>query len=156
MKTSIIVFLAFIAITSAEEWKLKTMEEWSQIHKTCDERFPVSAELIEKAKVEKYPPKEVFEVVLCILRGVEVWDDTKGFSTDRIMFGLENVAKRENLSKQFLRDGIEHCKDSNSEGSSTLDWAYRWFKCFKDNEPLFKAIREVKLYKERERKIQEE
>nr|QIS77202.1 OBP9 [Episyrphus balteatus] len=144
----IYIILALVALTSAAEWKRKTMDEWSQIHRACDQRYKVSEELIEKAKVEKYPPKEVFEVALCVLRDSEVWNDATGFSVDRLMISMNTVATRGNINKKFLRDTLESCADNNSDGSTPLDWAYRCFKCFKDNEKFFKVLREARFFDE--------
>ncbi|XP_055849525.1 general odorant-binding protein 99a-like [Episyrphus balteatus] len=146
----IYIILILIALTSATEWKLNTMEEWRQIHKTCAQRYPVSPEVLEKAKLDKYPPKEMFQSILCILRGIDVWTDTEGFSVDRLMISLEKVPVEENITKKFLRDSIERCLDNNSEKTTSLDWAYRCFNCFKDNEKFFKVLREAKFYEEPE------
>ncbi|XP_055837634.1 general odorant-binding protein 99a-like [Episyrphus balteatus] len=149
----IYIILALVAFTSATEWKRKTMEEWRQIHITCDERFNVSQHIIEKSKDEKYPPKEMFEIVLCILRDVEVWNDTDGFSVDRLMIATNKVTTKYNINKQIFRDYIESCADKNIEGSNPLDWAYRCFKCFKDNEKLFKVLKKAKFYEDQDENV---
>nr|QIS77200.1 OBP7 [Episyrphus balteatus] len=144
----IYIILTLIALTLAEEWKLKTVEEWKQIYMTCDQRHQVAEEFYQKSRTEKYPPKEVFEVVLCTMRSMEVWSDTEGFSVDKMMIALDSAATQENVDKKFIRDSLESCADKNTEGSTPLDWAYRCFKCFKDNEKFFKVLREARFFDE--------
>nr|QIS77201.1 OBP8 [Episyrphus balteatus] len=145
-----IILTFLVALTSSAEWKLKTMKEWRQISEACTQRYPVSPEVLEKAKIDKYPPKEMFQAILCTLREIDIWSDTEGLSIDRLMIVLEKAAVEENISKKFLRDSLESCVDKNSEGTTSLDWVYRCFNCFKGNEKLFKVIEEARFYEESE------
>nr|QIS77198.1 OBP5 [Episyrphus balteatus] len=140
----IYIVLLLIALTSAAEWKIKTNKDWDEIEDTCFERHKNLVEQRGNSK-SKDLTKPEFELVLCVFREGEVWSDSKGFSTDRLMMVMDTVATRDNINKKFLRDSLENCADDNSEGSSPLDWGYRYYKCFKDNEVLYETMRKARF-----------
>ncbi|XP_055851567.1 uncharacterized protein LOC129915892 [Episyrphus balteatus] len=147
----IYIVLVLVAITSAsEEWKHKTLDEWHEIEEKCKQEHKISPEIEVKVNTEKYIPKEAFELSLCFLRGVGLWTDSKGFSVDGLMYLVESVPTVETLNIDSLRDQLKKCIDidSNSKGDTPLDRAYSCYKCFRDNEDLYKTLRKAKLYEE--------
>nr|QYL00034.1 OBP7 [Eupeodes corollae] len=144
-----IILVTLVALTAAK-YELKSREEWFNIQDYCDERFKVSPEFREKHKDDKYVPKEIFRTILCYLRGLELWNDSEGFSIDKLMVGLESVKDNiKNYNAVILRQSLAQCtSDKNTEGIAPFDWAYRCFKCFTDNRYIMEAFKVATFYKE--------
>ncbi|XP_055852158.1 uncharacterized protein LOC129916319 [Episyrphus balteatus] len=142
------MFLTFLVAFTTAEWTLISHDEWLKAWENCNNQFSLPFDLRPKTLQDKYPPKIVFENVLCYFKGLEIWNDKDGFLVDRIMIGLENVAKKiENYNAKLLREGLKSCTDQNSEKCSTLDAAYSCFKCFIDNKYLYESMGKADFYK---------
>ncbi|XP_055850258.1 uncharacterized protein LOC129914863 [Episyrphus balteatus] len=135
----IFIILALIAFSSAAEWKIKTLKEWDHFEDICLERYKELIDKHQNDRADQYP-KEAFEILLCVFREVGIWSDSKGFSVDRLMIVMDRIATKEDINKKFLRDSLEKCADNNGEGSTTLDWAYRSYNCFKANKVLYETL----------------
>ncbi|XP_055907730.1 general odorant-binding protein 99a-like [Eupeodes corollae] len=126
----IFIILALIVLASAE-WKPKSRQELKQARLDCIKSLNIPQDLLEKANRLEYPDTDlVKEFVLCGARTSELWNESEGWLSDRIMRLLENDKK---LNKEEAREVIESCLDDNSQGSSLQDWSYRNFKCLIDS-----------------------
>ncbi|XP_055852180.1 general odorant-binding protein 99a-like [Episyrphus balteatus] len=145
----IYIILALVALTSAE-WKPKSHEEWLEIEAKCKEQRKMTPELEERIKNEPYLPKEAFEFHLCCLRSTDLWSDSEGFSLEGMTAILDRIPDEEKIDKDAQRDILKKCIDNNSEGSTPFDWAYRCYKCFKDNGDFLKNIGKAKFHDHKE------
>ncbi|XP_055850216.1 general odorant-binding protein 99a-like [Episyrphus balteatus] len=144
------IILALVALASATKWKPKTYKEWQEVEVKCEEQHKVSPEIKEKAKIAKYLPKEQFEKNLCYMRGAELWNDSKGYNVDGMITLIKSIPAEENIDKDSQIDIFMKCIDNNSEGSNPIDWAYRGYKCFRDNGNLYTNLGKGKYYEEPE------
>ncbi|XP_036324944.1 general odorant-binding protein 99a-like, partial [Rhagoletis pomonella] len=123
----------FFYLQVSAEYVIKTEENLRQYRQECVAELQVPDEHVQQFRNRQFPNDSITQCYLkCIFNKFQLFDDETGFNVESIHQQLQGaqVAPPGNADHDdALHDKIAACVDSNEQGSSACEWAYRGSVC---------------------------